>query len=159
MRCEGNSAKSSENGAMMEFRQATQEDLAFVRQYPFENAVKCYPYMECPDDNTYTVIYESKIVAVGGLHVRWEGVGLLWLMLTEDCKKNGFHSVLALAAIKEKTEHLININNLWRAEANIRVDFTQAVKMIEFLGFHYECTMEKYAPDKTDMYLYAKVIS
>ena len=141
----------------MEFRPATQEDLAFVRQNPFEGAVKDYPYMQCPDENTYTVIYESRIVAVGGLQVKWPGVGLLWLILTEDCKKYGIHGLIAIHAIRDKMYYLIEKNNLWRAEAVIRVDFEQAVKMIEFFGFKRECRMKKYLPDKTDGYLYAKV--
>ena len=143
----------------MIFRKATQEDMAFVRQNPFEGAVKNYPYMEMPDENCYTVIYESAIVAVGGLQVRWEGVGLLWLMLTADCKKYGIYSLLALEAIKEKMEYLIKKNNLWRAEAAVRTDFPQAIKMIEFFGFEREGLMRKYYPDKSDSYLYAKVLS
>ena len=141
----------------MEFRKATQEDMAFVRQNPFEGAVKNYPYMEVPDDNCYTVIYESAIVAVGGLQIKWEGVGLLWLMLTADSKKYGIHGLLALKAIKEKMEFLIEKNNLWRVEAVIRVDFEQAIKMIQFFGFKKECRMKWYMPDKTDGYLYSKI--
>ncbi len=158
MCCKGNSAKSSEDGALMEFRQATQEDLAFVRQNPFEEAVKGYPDIQCPDENTYTVIYESAIVAVGGLQIEYKGVGLLWLMLTADCKKHSFYGVLALDAIKEKMEHLIETNNLWRAYAIVRKDFPQAVKMMEFFGFHHESTLEKYMPDKTDGFLYVRII-
>lgn len=143
----------------MEYRRATQEDLAFVRQNPFEDAVKGYPYMQCPDENTYTVIYEGRIVAVGGLYIRWKGVGLLWLMLTADCKKHNFYGVLAIDAIKEKMEFLIKKNNLWRAEAVVRVGFDKAIKMIEFLGFRRESTLEKYMPDKTDAYLYKRIMS
>ena len=142
----------------MKLRQVTQEDLDYVRQNPFEDAVKGYPYMECPDENTYIAIYESHIVAVGGLYIRWEGVGLLWLMLTADCKKYNFYGVLALDAIKEKMEFLISENNLWRAEAVVRVGFHKAIKMIEFLGFRRESTLEKYMPDKTDGYLYVRII-
>ncbi len=142
----------------MIFRKATQEDMAFVRQNPFEGAVKNYPYMEIPDENCYTVIYESAIVAVGGLQIKWEGVGLLWLMLTADCKKHGIYSLLALEAIKEKMEYLIEKNNLWRAEAAVRTDFPQAIKMIEFFGFEREGLMRKYYPDKSDSYLYSRVL-
>ena len=142
----------------MEFRKATQEDMAFVRQNPFEGAVKNYPYMEIPDENTYTAIYESAIVAVGGLQIKWEGVGLLWLMLTADCKKYGVYGLLALEAIKEKMEYLIKKNNLWRAEAAVRVDFPQAIKMIEFLGFEHEGIMRQYYPDKTDAILYSRIL-
>jgi len=141
----------------MEFRAATQEDLAFVRQDPFEGAVKDYPYMECPDENTYCVLYENSIVAVGGLQVRWEGVGLLWLMLTASCKKDGLHGLRALYAIRDKMHELIISNKLWRAEAVIRTDFPKAIKMIEFLGFKRDCKMEKFFPDKTDAYLYSRI--
>lgn len=142
----------------MLFRQATQEDMNFVKANPFEGAVKDYPYMEVPDENTITTIYEGHIVAVGGLVVRWEGVGLLWLILTKDCKKWGFHGVLALDAIRDKTDYLIKKNDLWRAEATVRTDFPEAIKMIEFLGFKREGLMEQYNPDKTNSFLYAKVI-
>lgn len=142
----------------MIFRKATQEDMAFVRQNPFEGAVKNYPYMEIPDEDCYTVIYESAIVAVGGLQVKWEGVGLLWLILTADSKKRGFHGLFALEAIKEKMDYLIEKNDLWRAEAYVRTDFPQAIKMIEFFGFEREGLMRKQCPDKTDAYLYAKVL-
>ncbi len=142
----------------MEFRKSTNEDLAFVRQSPFEGAVKNYPYMKCPDENTITTIYEGNIVAVGGLQVRWEGVGLLWLMLTADCKKHGFYGVVAYDAIKEKTDYLIKKNNIWRAESNIRVDFPQAINMIESLGFKRECLMEQFCPDHGDSYLYSRII-
>ena len=140
----------------MIFKQATQEDMDFVKANPFEGAVKNYPYMEVPDENTITTIYEGHIVAVGGLVVHWEGVGLLWLMLTADSKKWGFHGVLALSAIKEHVDYLIKKNNLWRAQATIRTDFPEAIKMIEFLGFERDCRMKQYNPDKTDSYLYSR---
>ena len=142
----------------MIFRPATQEDLDFVRQNPVEDAVKNYPYLGVPDDNTYAVEYEGSLVAVGGLYVRWEGVGLLWLILTADSAKDGLHGLRALCAIKEKTDELIAKNNLWRAEAIIRVEFDKAIKMIEFLGFQREAMLEKYMPDKTDAYLYKRII-
>jgi len=143
---------------MMEFRKATQEDLAFVRQNPYEGAIKNYPYMEVPDENTYCVIYDSAIVAVGGLCVRWEGVGLLWLMLTAQCRKDGIHGYRALYAIREKMEHLIEVNNLHRAEAYVRDDFPQAIKMIEAFGFKRECLMAQQCPDRSNAFLYARVI-
>ena len=119
----------------MEFRPATQEDMNYVRQNPFEGAVKGYPYMDIPDENCYTAIFEGKIVGVGGLVIKWDGVGLLWLMLTKDCRKNGVFGVIALNAIRDKIKELIERNNLWRAEATIREDFPRAIMMIEHFGF------------------------
>lgn len=142
----------------MEFRQATQEDMALVRLDPFEGSIKDYPYMEIPDDNCYTGIFESEIVGVGGLVMKWEGVGLLWLMLTNRCRKNDVFGLIALRAIKGKMDELIENNHLWRAEATVRTDFPQAIKMIEFFGFEREGLMRKYCPDKADAYLYSRII-
>ena len=142
----------------MKFRKSTQEDLDYVRQNPFESAVKNYPYMAIPDDNCYTAIFGGEIVGLGGLVMRWEGVGLMWLMLTDMCLKNGLHGIVALRTIKDKVEELIVLNHLWRVEANVRVDFQVAIKMVEFLGFKRDCKMEKFFPDKTDAYLYSRII-
>jgi len=141
---------------MIEFRPATQEDLAFVRQSPYEGAIKNYPFMYVPDDNCYTVLVDNAIVAVYGLQVKWEGVGLLWLMLVSDFQRHGVHKTIR--TVGQKMNELIKKNNLWRAEANVRVDFPKAIKMIEYFGFEREGTMKKYAPDKCDMYLYSKIM-
>lgn len=141
----------------MIFRQATQEDLDFVRQNPFEEAVKNYANLTVPEKNCYTVIFQDVIVGVCGITVLWEGVGEVWLMLTADCRKKGFFGVIALAAIKTKMEEMTF--GLKRVQAIIRTDFPEAIKMIEFLGFVNETPegMESYFPDGGNAYLYAKI--
>ncbi len=141
----------------MNFRKATQQDLDYVKANPFEGAVKDYPYMEVPDDNTYAVMYEGALVAVGGVQVLWKGRGAFWLILTADCKKSGLHGLRALYAIREKIEELAKKNNLHRGEAAIRTGFSRAIAMIESLGFKREGFMEQYFPDKTDGYLYSRI--
>ena len=141
----------------MEFLKATQEDLAYVRQNPFEGAVKDYPYMEIPGDNCYLGIHNSAILGVFGVQVRWEGVGQFWLMMAKDFKEH-ISGTRALLIISRKVDELIRKNNLWRAEAMVRTDFMVAIEMMGFLGFEREGLMKKYFPDKTDAILYAKVI-
>ena len=51
----------------MIYRKATQADLEYVKQNPFELAVRGYPDMEIPDENCYTVFCEDEILGVGGL--------------------------------------------------------------------------------------------
>ena len=142
----------------MEFRQATQEDMEYVRQDPFEGAVKDYPYMQIPDENCFTGIFESEIVGVGGVQVKWEGVGLFWLMLTAKCRKQDMFGIIALHALRDKVDELIEKNNLWRAIAEVRADFPKAIGMIEFFGFERDCLMEYHCPDKGHAYLYSKII-
>lgn len=141
----------------MEFRPATQEDLDFVRANPFEDAVKYYPYKKVPDDNCYTGIHESVILGIFGVQVRWEGVGLFWMLMVDDFKSY-INATRALLIINRKVDYLIKKNNLHRAEAAIRTDFPIAIKMVESLGFEREGLMRQYFPDKSDGYLYSKVI-
>ena len=143
----------------MEFRKATQKDLDYVRANPFEGAVKNYPYLEVPNENCYTAIFEGVIVAVYGLEVVLEGVGWVWLIMTNDCKKDGVFGIIAIHTIRDKLEELLKNNSIRRAQAAIRTDFTEAIKMIEFLGFKNETPegMKEYFPDRSDGYLYARI--
>ena len=140
----------------MEFRKATQEDLDFVRTNPFEDSMKLYDGSAVPEDNTFTALFGDEIVGIGGVQVKWQGRGLLWLIMTETCRKKGLFGIAALGAIRDKMEDLISINNLHRAEAAIRVDFPEAKIMIESFGFRQECIMKQYFIDKSDAYLYVR---
>lgn len=141
----------------MIFRPSTQADLDYVKAAPFEGAVKDYPYLTCPDDNTITTIYEGYIVAVGGVFIPWEGKGTFWLILRDDAKKHGFHGILALSAIRDKVDYLFAKNELKSAQATVRPELEESVKMIEWLGFERKCLMEKYCPDGGDTYLYERI--
>ena len=144
----------------MIFRQTTQADLDFVRANPFEDAVRKYPVYAVPDENCYTAIFEGEIVGVGGIQMKWDGVGELWLILTKGSRKHGIFGLIALATLEKKINELIEKNNVWRAQAIIRPDFPLAIKMIEAFGFKNETPdgMQGYLPDKSTAYLYAKVI-
>jgi RimJ/RimL family protein N-acetyltransferase len=141
----------------MEFRKTTEEDMAFVRANPYEIAIKDYNQSQTPQENAYTAIFESEIVAVFGIHMRWKGYCLCWLMLTDACRKKGIYGLIALSAIQDKFEELLEENNIIRAEANVRPDFGAAIKMVEYLGFKREGLMKCQLPDGGDAYLYAKI--
>ena len=142
----------------MEFQKTIQEDLDYVRQNPFEGAIKNYPYLEAPSENCWTAIFEDKIVGVGGLRILWEGVGEVWLILTANCRKDGLYGIIALNAIRDKMEELIAENNLWRVQATTRTDFPQAIKMMQAFGFERECLSKMYFPDKSDAFRYFRII-
>ncbi len=60
----------------MEFRKATQADLDYVKSNPFEGAIKDYPYLAVPNENTYTGIHKSAILGIFGVQIKREGFGL-----------------------------------------------------------------------------------
>lgn len=142
----------------MKFRKATQEDLDYVKADPFEGSVKDYPYMQVPDENCYTAVFEGKIVGVGGLVIHWEGMAEVWLILTNACKKDDFHGIVALEAIRKKMNKLLKTNKIRRAQATVRTDFPQAIRMIEFFGFKWEGLLEKYCPDGGNAHRYARIL-
>jgi RimJ/RimL family protein N-acetyltransferase len=141
----------------MNFKKPTQEDFDYVAAHAFEGAVKNYPYQQVPDDNCYAIEFDGVLVGVGGMVLHWEGMAEFWLILTDQCRKDGVYGILALSAIKEKVDYLIETNNIIRAQATVRTDFPEAVKMIEYLGFKDEGLMEYYAPDGHDVFRYARI--
>jgi hypothetical protein len=139
---------------MIETRIATQEDLEYARLNPVEDAVKGYPHL---DLNGYALAatVDGKVVGVGGVIPMWDGVGEGWFILTKDvldCK------VEIILIIHKVMKRMFEDLKLWRLQAHTRADFPKAIELLEHLGFVQEGYMRKYLPDKTDAYLYSKVI-
>ena len=139
----------------MEFRESTEEDLAYVRANPFEEAVK--GFQSSVPENTFTAIFESEIVGIGGVYPIWDGVAWAWVTLTKDCKKRGLHGIIALSAIRDKMEELIEENNIKRVQCTVNPDFPAAIKMVEHFGFKLECCMEAYYPNGENALLYSRI--
>ena len=140
----------------MDFRVATQEDLDYVRQNPYELAVKNYPDSKVPEVNAFSAIVDGKVLGVFGLQVRWEGLGIFWMICRSEFLSLGVRTIIT--AVSRTINIMISDNNLYRAEMYVRTDFPKAARMAEFLGFNKECIMKQFFPDKNDSYLYSKVI-
>jgi len=138
------------------FRIATQEDIDFVRENPYEPAVKGYPDMDIPTSNAFTAVLDGEVLGVFGMQLRWKGVGVLWLICADNFRKCGVR--YALKTVSTNIDYLTKENNAFRVEAYVRTDFPKAIKMMEYLGFKREGLMKQFCPDKGDSYLYAKVI-
>lgn len=141
---------------MIEIRELQEGDLEYVRENPLEGAVKNYPKMT-PTPPAFTILFEDKIVGVGGVSIAWQGVGEFWLMLTADCKREGIYGIIAFEAIKNKVDELIEEHKLRRSQCTVRVDLPKARKMVEALGFKLEGLMKKYCPDGCDVWLYSRI--
>ena len=139
----------------MEFREATEEDLAYVRANPHEAAIKGFE--SSLPGNSFTAIFESEIVGIGGIYEIWDGVAWAWVTLTKDCKKRGLHGIIALGAIRDKMEELLKENDIRRVQCTVRTDFDAAIKMVEHFGFRLECCMEGYYVDGSDALLYSRI--
>ena len=141
---------------MIEIRPIQDGDMEYVQADCSQESVKFYGQL-VPRGDAVTVIFDGDIVAVGGLVKYWEGVGEVWLMLTEKSRKKGVFGIIALEAISKKMNELIVAHNLWRVEANVRADFPESIKMIKYFGFEYEGTKRKYTPDKCNMLIFSRI--
>jgi hypothetical protein len=143
-------------GHLMEFRAATQADIDYVRRNPHELAIKGYPDVEIPKTNVFTAIEDGEILGIFGLQIRWAGLGMFWLICRKEFLKLGTRTIIT--TIRKTIKIMIEDNKLYRAEAYIRTDFPEGARLVEFLGFNKEGIMKSFFPDKSDAYLYGKVI-
>ena len=89
-------------------------------------------------------------VACGGVVPIWEGRDLAWSMLSE-CGPPTFlriHKAVARFFERRKTR---------RTEMWVYSTFAAGHRWALLLGFHQECRMRGFAPDGSDMDLYARI--
>jgi len=142
---------------MIEIRPIQDGDMAYVRANPLQESVKGYPDL-VPSPDSYTCLFDGKIVAVGGVVIYLEGIGEIWLMLTKQAREDGFRGLAAFNTIKKKIEEFIVEHKLRRVEAQVRSDFPEALRMIKALKFNYEGTKKEATPDRVDMQMFARII-
>ena len=139
----------------MELRQTIQSDIDFIKSNPLDDRVKTYPELT-PMGDCVTGVHNGVIWGVGGVVVHWEGMGEFWLMLTKGFNKDLSGSTI-LREIMSFVEDKIEEHNLHRAQAVIRFDYVEAIKMIEFLGFEREGVLRNYLPGPKDAYMYSRI--
>ena len=80
-----------------------------------------------------TGIREGVIWGCGGVHpTEDEGIGEIWLRLSEDCKK---HKLDTIRWLRDGMKVIEESYPFRQINATIRCGFAQSVKLIEFLGF------------------------
>lgn len=131
-------------------------DVEYVKANCVQVEVKDYPELVIPKD-TYTCIFEGKIVAVGGIKVFFEGVGEAWIMMTEQCRKDGIFGMIACNAIEAKLNSLAAELGMRRVEANVRKTFAKAIRFTEALGFQLVGERKQWFPNGDSSMLYSKV--
>ena len=131
-------------------------DFEYVKQNCVQREVKDYPDPVIPA-NTYTCLFDNAIVAVGGVKLFLPGVGEAWIAMTKQSRKDGVFGMIACHAIKDKLDALAVELELRRCEAQVRADFTKAIRFTEALGFTNPYERRFYFPDGTSSLLYEKL--
>ncbi|KKL61896.1 hypothetical protein LCGC14_2190680, partial [marine sediment metagenome] len=79
------------------------------------------------------------------------------IMMTDQSRKDGVFSIIACHAIKDKLDALAVELKLRRCEAQVRADFSKAIRFTEALGFANPYERRFYFPDGTSSLLYEKL--
>lgn len=102
-----------------------------------------------------TVLFDKVPGAIIGWHIVCPGVVQVWAIVSEKAKEQpiAFHkSVLSLL------EASIEKYGIQRIQMSVRVGFAQGWRWALSLGFQCEGTMQKYGPDGSNYWLFARVV-
>jgi len=141
---------------LIELRDATEQDLAFVRLYPINPEVtKNFADVKIAGW-AKTGLINNQILGVGGVAVFWPGVGEGWYALSEHANTYKMAVGLFLARFIDIAAEELKLH---RFQATIRTDFVKAIKLVEVAGLKNETpnAMKQYTEDKKDAYMYAKL--
>jgi hypothetical protein len=103
-------------------------------------------------NQSFSVIFEGKLVACAGIIPKMEGVGVAWALYPPEI--GDYH--IDPRTARDKLEELIEKHNYRRVEATVRADFPAGASYLRWMGFKREGRMKKYEPDGTDSFLYAR---
>jgi RimJ/RimL family protein N-acetyltransferase len=101
-----------------------------------------------------TLFNNDDILAVGGVHTLWEGVGECWIMLSKSGRKKPFTVAKYTFVL---FDNMISQENIIRLQASIASTDDKALKFAKWLGFEFEGIMRKYGPDGDDYYRVARI--
>ncbi len=122
----------------MEFRQATESDLNFVK----ENSL--YPIEEkevAETDYVYTLDHGDYILGVGGFRMITGTTAWAWLELTDYV---GGHLVPTYRVIKEYMEIFCRDHHIVRLQAWVRDGFMEGMRTVRNLDFEEEYLMKNF---------------
>jgi hypothetical protein len=131
-------------------------DYEYVKANCVQQEVKDYPTPVIPD-NSFTALFEGRVVAVGGIRLFLPGVGEGWIMLHAQARTDGVFGIIACRAIRDKLDSLSVELGLRRCEVQVRADFPKALRFVEAMGFENPYERRFFFPDGTSSMLYEKL--
>ena len=135
----------------MNFRETTQEDLDFVSNHSVSRGIlKRQP--ECID-YCFTLEHEGKPLGIGGFRLINTTTAWVWCDLT-DCA--GSHIIVCYRVLKEWMDIFVKEHGIKRLQAYVELDFPEAIRMVQHLGFEKESIMKSFVGDK-DASLYVRI--
>lgn len=94
---------------------------------------------------------DGAVLAVAGVSARWQGVGMIWALISCEA---GPHMRSLVRAAKG---YLENVGEWHRVEASVDVGFLAGDRLLTLLGFEREGLARRYRPDGGDCTIWAKI--
>lgn len=100
-----------------------------------------------------TILADGVPICICGMVIQWRGVATFWTVSSKEIKvyPKAFH-----ALILEMLEEYTRIFKIWRAQFNVRCEYTEGQKWASALGFTQEGRMYKFDPEKRDYFRYVR---
>ena len=136
----------------MQFRETTQEDLDFVANHSVSRGIQ----KRCPEqiDYSFTFEHQGEVLGVGGFRFINTTTAWAWLDMTDLA---GSHIISCYRGIKEWIDKFVKDHNIRRLQAYVEMDFVEAIRMVQHLGFKKESIMYNFMGDK-DAFMYVKLL-
>lgn len=102
----------------------------------------------------FTLLEGEEVLAVGGVHVLWFGVGEGWVLVSPRC----FELPAAFARYTKRAfNSILQDTNLRRIQASVHTDDKKAIRFANWLMFEDEGIMRNYGVDGSDYLRMARV--
>lgn len=137
----------------MTFREMTKADLDFVSSNSISRGI-ISKQPEVTDWN-YALEHEGLTLGIGGIRLITESTAWGWIEITHYAVS---HITTAYRTIKEWTDILCKNQGITRLQVYVAVDFPEALRTAEHLGFHkeYDEPMRNFLGNGKDAYLFVR---
>ena len=136
----------------MEFRESTQEDFDYLADHSVSRGIQ----KQCPEQQefVYSLVHEDVVLGIGGFMLINKTTAWCWCDFSTDA---GSHILTAYRTMRDWIEVFCKEHGIVRLQAYVECDFTQAISMVQHLGFKKECIMERFMGDK-DAFMYVRIL-
>ena len=136
----------------MEFREATQSDMDALADKSISRGIQ----KQCPEQTEYmyALEHEGLVLMIGGFRMINVATAWCWVDISSDA---GNHLLAAYRVIRDWIEAFCKEKKIVRLQAYVETDFTEAISMVQHLGFTKESIMERFMGDR-DAFLYKRII-
>ncbi len=136
----------------MEFRLTIPEDFVYIANNSISRGIQKYSPEQI--EFCYTLDHEGIPLGVGGFRLINQTTAWCWVDMTHN---SGDHLIITYRTIKEWIDSFVEEHGLKRLQAYVQCDFTEAIRMVQHLGFKKESIMEKFMGDR-DAFMYVRII-